>query len=63
MTIYYPNINWEAESSGRKISVQRDGNITGMMAGGFLAAVPPVLITLVFQRYIVNGMTTGSIKG
>lgn len=38
-------------------------NITGMMAGGILAAVPPVLLALVFQRYIVSGMTTGAVKG
>jgi len=38
-------------------------NITGMMAGGFLAAVPPVLVALIFQRYIVSGLTAGSVKG
>jgi multiple sugar transport system permease protein len=38
-------------------------NITGMMAGGILAAVPPVLLALVFQRYIVSGMTAGAVKG
>lgn len=38
-------------------------NITGMMAGGILAAVPPVLLALVFQRYIVSGLTAGAVKG
>jgi multiple sugar transport system permease protein len=38
-------------------------NITGMMAGGILAAVPPVLVALIFQRYIVSGMTAGAVKG
>ena len=38
-------------------------NINGMMAGGILAAVPPVLVALIFQRYIVNGMTAGAVKG
>jgi multiple sugar transport system permease protein len=38
-------------------------NITGMMAGGILAAVPPVLLALLFQRYIVRGLTAGSVKG
>lgn len=38
-------------------------NITGMMAGGILAAVPPVLLALIFQRYIVSGMTAGAVKG
>jgi multiple sugar transport system permease protein len=34
-----------------------------MMAGGILAAVPPVVIALIFQRYIVSGMTAGAVKG
>jgi multiple sugar transport system permease protein len=38
-------------------------NITGMMAGGVLAAVPPVLLALIFQRFIVRGLTAGSVKG
>ncbi|HEX8993340.1 MAG TPA: carbohydrate ABC transporter permease [Anaerolineales bacterium] len=38
-------------------------NVNGMMAGGILAAIPPVLIALIFQRYIVGGMTAGAVKG
>jgi multiple sugar transport system permease protein len=38
-------------------------NINGMMAGGILAAVPPVLLALIFQRYIVSGLTAGAVKG
>jgi multiple sugar transport system permease protein len=38
-------------------------NITGMMAGGILVALPPVLLGLVFQRYIISGMTAGAVKG
>jgi len=38
-------------------------NITGMMAGGILAALPPVILALIFQRYIVSGMTAGAVKG
>jgi len=38
-------------------------NVNGMMAGGILAAIPPVLIALIFQRYIVSGMTAGAVKG
>jgi multiple sugar transport system permease protein len=38
-------------------------NINGMMAGGILAAVPPVVLALIFQRYIVSGMTAGAVKG
>jgi multiple sugar transport system permease protein len=38
-------------------------NVNGMMAGGVLAAIPPVLVALIFQRYIVSGMTAGAVKG
>jgi len=32
-------------------------------AGGVVAALPPVLLALLFQRYIVSGLTSGSVKG
>jgi multiple sugar transport system permease protein len=32
-------------------------------AGGLVAAIPPLIIALIFQRYIVSGMSAGSIKG
>ncbi|CCQ92641.1 Carbohydrate ABC transporter membrane protein 2, CUT1 family [[Clostridium] ultunense Esp] len=36
----------------------------GMMtAGGVLSSIPPVLIALIFQRFIVQGLTSGSVKG
>jgi multiple sugar transport system permease protein len=38
-------------------------NITGMMAGGIIAALPPVILAFIFQRYIVSGMTAGGVKG
>jgi multiple sugar transport system permease protein len=38
-------------------------NINGMMAGGIIAAMPPVILALIFQRYIVSGMTSGAVKG
>lgn len=35
----------------------------GMMAtGGIVAAIPPVLIALLFQRYLVSGLTSGAVK-
>ncbi len=35
----------------------------GMIAtGGVIASLPPVLITLIFQKYIVMGMTGGGVK-
>lgn len=38
-------------------------NINGMMAGGILVALPPVILGIIFQRYIVSGMTAGAVKG
>lgn len=38
-------------------------NINGMMAGGIIAALPPVILAFIFQRYIISGMTAGAVKG
>lgn len=46
-----------AEFSGRYVV-----DISAMMAGGVLAIIPPVLLALVFQRYIVSGLTAGAVK-
>jgi multiple sugar transport system permease protein len=36
----------------------------GMMsAGGMLISIPPVLLALMFQKYIVAGLTNGAVKG
>lgn len=32
-------------------------------AGGVLATIPPLVLALVFQRYIVGGLTSGAVKG
>lgn len=32
-------------------------------AGGLIAAIPPVLIAVLFQRYVVSGMASGAVKG
>jgi len=34
-----------------------------MSAAGVLASLPPVVLALVFQRYIVRGLTAGAVKG
>lgn len=46
-----------AEFTGRYVV-----DVGGMMTGGVLAAIPPVLLALVFQRYIVSGLTAGAVK-
>jgi multiple sugar transport system permease protein len=38
-------------------------DVTGMMTGGVLAALPPIILALIFQRYIVRGLTAGAVKG
>jgi len=32
-------------------------------SSGFLSALPAVLLVLCFQKYLVQGLTTGSVKG
>lgn len=32
-------------------------------AGGILAAIPPIIVAMVFQRYVVSGMAAGAVKG
>jgi multiple sugar transport system permease protein len=34
-----------------------------LAAGGLIAAIPPVVIAFICQRYIVSGLTAGSVKG
>lgn len=44
--------------------IGRFGVDFGLLAtGGVIAALPPVLIAFVFQRYIVAGLTMGGVKG
>ncbi len=38
-------------------------DLQGLAAGGVIAAIPPLLLAFVFQRYIVAGLTAGSVKG
>jgi multiple sugar transport system permease protein len=32
-------------------------------AGGIIAAMPPVILAIIFQRYVVSGLTAGGVKG
>jgi multiple sugar transport system permease protein len=38
-------------------------DINAMMAGGMLVALPPVLLAVIFQRFIVSGLSAGAVKG
>lgn len=36
----------------------------GLMAtGGLIAAIPPIIVALLLQKYVINGLTEGSVKG
>jgi len=37
-------------------------NTNAMVAGSVLSAVPPVLVYLIFQRYLISGLTMGAEK-
>jgi multiple sugar transport system permease protein len=32
-------------------------------AAGVIAIVPPVVLAMLFERYIVSGLTAGAVKG
>jgi multiple sugar transport system permease protein len=40
-----------------------DADYTAIAAGGVFACIAPVILALAFQRYIVQGLTTGALKG
>ncbi|GAH38130.1 unnamed protein product [marine sediment metagenome] len=33
-----------------------------MSTGGVLASIPPVILALIFQKFIIKGLTGGSVK-
>ena len=45
------------------VAGERNNNFGMFCAGTLLTAVPTVLVFQVLQRYIVNGLTTGAVKG
>ena len=34
-----------------------------MAAGGVLAVIPPLVLAFLFQRFIVQGLAAGAVKG
>jgi multiple sugar transport system permease protein len=45
------------------VADQRVYNPGLLFAAGALAVIPPVVITLVFQRFLLRGMLSGAVKG
>ena len=43
----------------RKVGI----DYVAMSTAGVLTSLPPVILALVFQRYIVQGLTAGAMKG
>ncbi len=40
-----------------------DVNYVTIVAAGVLAVIPPILFALIFQRFIISGLLSGSVKG
>jgi len=38
-------------------------NLSNLITGGFISMVPTVVLALLFQKYIIKGLTEGGIKG
>ena len=34
-----------------------------MTTGGVIAAIPPVVLAILLQKYIIRGLTEGGVKG
>jgi len=34
-----------------------------LVTGGFIASLPPIVLSLAFYRYIVSGLSAGGLKG
>ncbi len=45
------------------VSDQRIYNPGLLFAAGMFAILPPILITLVFQKYLLRGLLSGAVKG
>ena len=43
--------------------LQRDSTTRPIMAGAALAAVPIIIIFLIFQKYFTKGIAMGAVKG
>jgi len=38
-------------------------NYGTLFAAGIIAILPPVILAFIFQRFLVQGLTAGSVKG
>jgi multiple sugar transport system permease protein len=63
-TVFVNSIEVRTITTGLTLFVIEDVFFWGpMMGGAVLATIPPVAIYLVFQRWVVKGLTLGAVKG
>jgi ABC-type glycerol-3-phosphate transport system permease component len=62
--VFVNSVDARTITTGLTLFVVEDVFFWGpMMAGACLATVPPVAVYLVFQRWVVKGLTLGAVKG
>ena len=62
--VFVNSVDARTITTGLTLFVVEDVFFWGpMMAAACLATVPPVLVYLVFQRWVVKGLTLGAVKG
>jgi ABC-type glycerol-3-phosphate transport system permease component len=47
------------QAAGSSPGQARTTSIAVLMAGSFISAVPAIVVYLIFQRYLVRGLTLG----
>jgi multiple sugar transport system permease protein len=63
-TVFVNSIEVRTITTGLSLFVIEDVFFWGpMMGGAVLSTIPPVAIYLVFQRWVVKGLTLGAVKG
>jgi len=45
-----------------EFSAQHSTDFGLVAAGGVIAALPPVILAIIFQRYVVSGLVSGAVK-
>jgi multiple sugar transport system permease protein len=62
--VFVNSVNVRTVTTGLTLFIVEDVFFWGpMMAASFLSALPPLVIYLIFQRWVVKGLTLGAVKG
>ena len=62
--VFVNSVDVRTVTTGLTLFIVEDVFFWGpMMGAAFLSTIPPVLIYLVFQRWVVKGLTLGGVKG